>query len=90
MVLHYFIQTCKNWISFQEVENFLNGTAHEDTNDTPCIEHDTASVLNHDAETQCEPVILLDADTQCEKLLKRTIGIQTLAPARKNLKSQKR
>ena len=90
MVLHYFIQTCKYCISFQEVENFLTGTALEDTSDTPSIEHDTASVSNHDVETQCESVILLDADTQCEKLLKRTIGIQTLAPRKKKTKKSKK
>ena len=89
MVLH-FIQTCKYWISFQEVENFLTGTAHEDTSDTPSIEHDAASVSNHDVETQCESVILLDADTQCEQLLKRTIGIQPLAPRHKKTKKSKK
>ena len=69
-------RTCKNWVSFQEVENCLNGIVHEDTGDMSCTEHDPAHVLNYDAATQCEPIVLLDAETQCQKLLKRSIGIQ--------------
>ncbi len=68
----------------------MNGTVHEDTGDMPCTEHDPANVLNYDAETQCEPLVLLDAETQYEKLLKRGISIQTLAPRKKKAKKSKK
>ena len=54
----------------------MNGTAHEDTSDMPCIEQDPVNVSNYDAGTKCEPIILLDAETQCEKLLKRFMDTQ--------------
>ena len=52
----------------QEIENLLSGKVHESMVDTsPCMEHNPARVIYHDAETQCEPTNLFDAETQCEK-----------------------
>ena len=63
----------------QEIENLLIGKVHESMVDTsPCMEHNPASVIYHDAETQCETTNLFDAETQCKKVLQRSIAIQTL------------
>ena len=71
----------------QEIENLLSGKVHESMVDTsPCMEHNPASVIYHDAETQCETTNLFDAETQCEKVLERSIAIQTLAPRKKKTK----
>ena len=51
-----------------------------------CTEHNPASVIHHDAETQCETTNLFDAETQCENVLERSIAIQTLVPRKKNTK----
>ena len=52
----------------QEIENLLGGKAHESMIDTsPCTQHNPASVIHRDAETQCETTNLFDAETQCEK-----------------------
>ena len=52
----------------QEIENLLSGKVHESMIDTsPCTEHNPASVIHHDAETQCETTNLFDAETQCKK-----------------------
>ena len=57
-----------NWVPLQEIENFLSGQVHESMVDTsPCMEHNPASVIYHDAETQCETKNFFDAETQCDK-----------------------
>ena len=70
----------------QEIENLSSGKAHESMVDTsPCMKHNPASVIYHDAETQCE-TNLFDAETQGENILERSIAIQTLASRKKKIK----
>ena len=74
-------------VPLQGIENLLRAKVHESMIDTaPCTEHNSASVIHHDAETQCETTNLFDAETQCKKGLERSIAIQTLAPRKKNTK----
>ena len=70
----------------------MNDTVHEDdAGDMQCTEQDPANyVPNFDAGTQCEPRVLLDAETQSDKILKRSIGIQTLAPRKKKTRKSQR
>ena len=76
-----------NWVLLQEIENLFSGKVHESMVDTsPCMEHNLASVIYRDAETQCETTNLFDAETQCEKVLERSVALQTLAPRKKKAK----